>query len=236
MPLFSWRSTVDLGAPSINAVCKIKLKSGLELEGMLCIISGGYGGYLKSGFASSFDGTEYFNYELFNLGVYGFHQDQNARTNRKTKKRENPEKFFLSATGGSGIMNTSTRNDTTMEHTLVTSREYNYKILKHINIYNDLLQTLYLPVDGYAHHLNLKASINGTEIAVDDISTFELVSEPSKRWTELIQSSRDKTDEVRNHWVDYQEPLWYHEVRANLMIYNRIQKYVGGRKFPYPYD
>ena len=72
-----------------------------------------------------------------------------------------------------------------------------------------------------------------TIISVDEIDRFELIVKPSERWLELIRKARERLHNSNDAWEDYQEPLWYHEIRTDSILFNNLKIELGSERIPY---
>lgn len=224
LPLFSF-NVFDLGSPTINAICRIELNDGNIVEGMLVIVSGGYEGFRKNGFGTCYEDNDNFNYDLFTMDDYRFTaKSSSSRYNSVTNKYIYPEKYFLAAQRDNGETRESLFHRESGELAISVSRKYNYLVLKSFHIYYELPVSLYLPLESKTSDSKLRSKT----INVDDIVKFQLIKEPSYRWTTLIQETRAKRDAISEEWTDYMEPIWYHENR-NSTDFDQISKALGSK-------
>ncbi len=218
LPLIFSFEELDLGDPPINAVCRITLKTGKQVEGMLVIVTGGYEGFRKNGFGYCFPGEENFSYSLFNADDFLWSGKPSYRQNTVTHERVFPELFFLSAQSSEYEKQDYSFDRNSKKLTLSVSKKYNYLALKSFKIYDQLRIELWLPQE----QDNMELKIGATVIDVDAIERFELLVNPPEKWVNLIAQTRKKRDLVSNDWVDYLEPIWFHEIRNDKLMFNRL--------------
>jgi len=222
-----WANPLDLGVPPINAVCKIKLTNGTQIEGMICIVNGGYSGYQKNGFGTNYPDSEYFNYKMFSVTDYVFGNGGSSRVNGETGERQYPDKYFMAFQYGGVGNQTSTFNDTTMIHSINVSTAYSYLALKDFDIYEELPLSLNLPRQGGELQGQGAMNLKKRKISVDDIEEFKLLENPNEKWINIIQETKDRLRTSSNDWVDYQEPLWYHEIRNDSALFHNLKVKLG---------
>lgn len=66
-----------------------------------------------------------------------------------------------------------------------------------------------------------------TSIPVKQIKSIELLKNPSKKSLEIIEIARNKQkqSEKEEEWVDYQPPVWYHEIITNKEQIEYLSKF-----------
>lgn len=230
----SWSLSVDVGVPSINAICKVSLKNGNIKEGIICIVIGGYEGYHKNGFGRNYSDSEYFTYDLFSVTDYVSGAKGPFTRNSNTGEEKYPDYYFMASQYSAGGNLVSTFNDTTMEHTVTLSTTYKYLALKRFNIYEELPLSLYLPREGDTLQLEEVGNLKRSEINVNDIKQFELIVNPEEKWLRVIKDARNRIYNSGEAWEDYQEPLWYHEIRKDPVLFNEFKIGLGSERIPYP--
>ncbi|MBJ6367867.1 hypothetical protein [Snuella sedimenti] len=98
--------------------------------------------------------------------------------------------------------------------------EYKYRLLDEMTIY------VKLPLDllvGYSSD-----DQNGkTTIDVERIKSIELLKKPSEKSIEIIENARKRQSESEKNeeWVDYQEPVWYHEIITDQKRIDYLSKF-----------
>ena len=133
--------------------------------------------------------------------------------------------------GGSQI---STLNDTTMEHSLTLTTTYKYLALKQFHIYQELPLSLYLPIEEGKPQSKERGNLKRTIISVDEIDRFELISKPTEKWLAVVRAARDRLNNSNDAWEDYQQPLWFHEIRKDTTLFNDLKVKLGSKRVPYP--
>jgi hypothetical protein len=219
----------DLGSPSINAICYVTLKDGKKIEGMIKIVSGGYGGYCKNGFGFSFTDNPYFSYKLFNIDNFILTDRTRFGTERvdsKTNKRSSPELYYLSSIANDASSKQSF--ETTQSNLTITNHsERKYLVLKSFHIYTDFPSKDYpwIPDQKYELTISSTVTINSIVVKVDEIKEFTLITNPSDKWLKLIKQTRDNARLQPSE--DYLEPLWYHEVIKDEVLNKSLSRILG---------
>jgi len=222
--LISSFALFDLGAPSINAVCRIELKNGDIVEGMLQIVNGGYYGFHKNGFGQCYSDQDILSYNMFNLDKYVF-TDTNSMTriDPKTGSRNYPEKYFLSSSQTGRFIESSFDREKKISNVNI---KYSRTTLKSFHLYTSLPASLWLLSE--VELSSKESELEFILINVDEIKEFELLANPSLAWRNLIKNTRIEGASVTADWEDFQEPLWYHEILINeeqkILISNKLGK------------
>lgn len=220
-------AVVDLGSPSINAVCKIKLIDGKEIEGMLCIIQGGYSGYQQNGFGYRYDNLETFQYKLFHLSQYAIRANSgSSRLNRSTGLRERPTLYYLKS-NYKKINRSSWFCSSEKTHVVEENRSFEYNVQDSLTVHHKI------PIKIHFTNDIDESQTYTTPIKVSDISSFTLIDNVSDDWLHKIKRARMRIDnDDSTSWVDYLEPLWYHEIRADKNKYQKLIDFIGNGKQP----
>lgn len=213
----------DLGIPTIQAICKISLKNGKEVQGFILVSRGGYGQkYHPNGFCFVHENGNYqlllFNldFAIFTPNDYGSHRGGTSQLKyaQSTTFPRSPE---VSVT-----VKEIEKEDILERKILEIER---FRLLSHVSVFKELPLSLHLIESG----ANLEDVM---KIAVEDIVSFELVKEPSEFWRDDIKSRRDalqkkmiEDEKAGMGWVDYMEPAWYHEIVKDEKQYNEIRRF-----------
>jgi hypothetical protein len=208
---------LDLGAPEIQAVCKVTLNDGKTIEGFITFGTGGYEyKYRPHGFCFEHDnGTKQlilynFKFNLSNLDSYGSYRNGTS----KLRYVENISKRYYPKP--------KTEYDKGNKILTITNTDVKkYKILDNMVMYKKLPLSLSL---GYnAKELNEKLTI-----PVNKIQSVKLLKKPSKSSLEIIKKAREKqakSEKENGYWVDYLAPVWYHEIISNQERVDYLSKY-----------
>ncbi|MDG5493234.1 hypothetical protein [Psychroserpens sp. SPM9] len=207
---------IDLGAPEIQAVCKVTLNDGKIIEGFITFGAGGYEyKYRTHGFCFEHDnGTKQlilydFKFNLSNLDSYASHRNETSKLcyveNISARHLQQPKTEF-----------DEEKNTLTITKTEVAK----YRLLEQMPIYTKL------PLDLFVAYSSDEQ--NGkTTIEVNQIKSIELLKKPSKELLDIIENARKK--QIENHkedeWVDYQPPVWYHEIITNQERIDYLSKF-----------
>jgi hypothetical protein len=193
----------DLGVPEIQAVCKVTLNDGKTIEGFITFGTGGYEyKYRPHGFCFEHDnGTKQLflydlKFNLSNLESYGSYRNGTAKLcyvkNISSRYLQQPKTEF-------------DEKESTLTITKIDVEKY--KLLRQMPIYTKL------PLDLYIGHCSDEQ--NGkTSIEVNQIKSVELLKTPSKIYLDIIENARKRqsASDKEEEWVDYLEPVWYHEI------------------------
>lgn len=207
---------LDPGAPEIQAVCKVILKDGKTIEGFITFGTGGYEyKYRTHGFCFEHDnGTKQlilynFKFNLSNLDSYASYRNGTA----KLCYVENISVRYLeqSKTEFDEEENTLTITKTDIEK---------YRLLEQMPIYTKL------PLDLFVGYCSDEQ--NGkTTIDINQIKSVELLKKPNKTSLDIIENARkgQSESEKEEEWVDYQPPIWYHEIITNQEKIEYLSKF-----------
>jgi len=207
--VFFGSSKADLGAPFIQAVCKVTLITGEEIDGIITFGRGGYyGKYRPHGFCFAFsNGTH-------QLKLYGFTFKSLTPENLGAFRAGRARLFYVKNVTEQFYPETKKEWDEERHIlSITTSDKSQYKLEDKMPLYKELPIHFHVGFDD--------AKDDGkTEIKVSDIYAVELLENPGEFWLNKIKSAREKLtkkidDDVArdgNTWQDYQEPAWYHEI------------------------
>ncbi|WP_345008162.1 hypothetical protein [Snuella lapsa] len=206
----------DLGLPEIQAVCKVVLDDGKIIEGFITFGTGGYEyKYRPNGFCFVHDdGIKQlilydFSFSLSNLDSYASHRNGTSKLfyieNISRRYHQEPNTEF-----------DEEKNTLTITKTDVKK----YKLLDQMTIYKKLPLDLLV---GYSSD-----DQNGkTTIDVERIRSVELLKRPSEKLIEMIENARKRQSESEKseEWVDYQAPVWYHEIITDQERINYLSRF-----------
>jgi hypothetical protein len=213
----------DLGILTIQAICKISLENGKEVQGFILVSRGGYGQkYHPNGFCFVHDNGNYqlllFNldYAIFTPNNYGSHRGGTSQLKyaQSTTFPKYPEV---------SIAVKEVENEDILERKILEIERF--RLQSYITVFKELPLSLHL----IASDANLEDAM---KIAVEDIESFELMKEPSEFWRDDIKSRREalqkkmiEDEKAGKEWVDYMEPAWYHEIVKDEKQHNEIRRY-----------
>ena len=204
--------------PNIQAIGKITLKNGQTEEGVIAL------GY-------SYDNKHFhpnaFLYEtaadkqliLLDLDFSGLHM------------------VLLEAKGAGTLFYAESKSDQSQSSYKMTGdadrkvlnkkmlREENFLLKKEFSFYPEI------PLS-----LNVGAKATGTDnvksFKVDEIERFELLRNPPGHWLQKLAQARARltkkmeADKKRsNLWLEYQEPVWYHEIVQDNLTFSKWRYY-----------
>ena len=192
--------------PTIQAIGTVTLKNGATHEGVIAL---GYS-YDNKGFhANAFYVETTTDKKLINLdldfsGFYTGLLEKNGAVELfyAESKSEQSQSRYNTTTDGSGnkVLNNKSLS------------EENFILRKTFGLYPEL------PLS-----LNVSAKVTGNDVLknfnVDEIVSVELIKDLPDHWEKKIQQARTRltkkmeADKKRsNLWLDYREPIWYHEI------------------------
>ena len=104
-------------------------------------------------------------------------------------------------------------------------REENFLLKKEFSFYPEI------PLS-----LNVRAKVTGNDnlksFKVDEIKRFQLLRNPPGHWLQKIAQARERltkkmeTDKKKsNLWLEYQEPVWYHEIVQDNLEFSKWRYY-----------
>jgi len=210
----------DLGALLIQAICKITLIDGSEIEGIISFGAGGYSyNYKPHGFCFVHN-NGYYTIKLFNLDFRQF-----APSNLSAYRKGNTTLYYVQNNSLQETPeSTFSFNDTLMVLTRTTTEIDQLNLKKAFLIYKEL------PLDLFIDYGSGKCE--KVEVNVSELISFELVKEPSDYWLNIIEKSRTRLkgkmaeDEKNGEiWIDYMEPAWYHEIKKDKKQYHYLRQY-----------
>lgn len=211
----------DGGLPSIQAICKVTLKDGSIIEG---IITFGHGGYHYNYKPGGFCYVSENGHMKFTFYDFLFKKEQLYTSGSSTQAYKI---YYVESLNNSPSANIDIQTDETGKIITRTKTEVDkYKFHEEMFMYKRLPLDMHV---GYSQN-NEDGKIS---IVVDQIVTVEILEEPGKIWLDLIQNSKDRfTHEMKldlerkeTSWEDYTEPLWYHEIIKDDNQVKYLQQY-----------
>ena len=204
----------DLGIEEIQAVCKVTLNDGEIIEGFITFGPGGYEyKYRPHGFCFEHDDGRKqlvlynFKFNLSNLESYASYRNGTAKLCyvKSIRSHEQPKTEF-------------DKNERIL--TITKTDVEKYQLLQQMPIYTKLPLDLFV---GYCSD----AQNGKITIDVTNIKSVELLKNPSKKWLDLIENARKRQhkNEIEEEWVDYQPPVWYHEIITDKERLNYLSQF-----------
>lgn len=206
---------LDLGVPTIQAICKVTLTDDRTIEGIITFGSGGYEyNYKPNGFCFVHDrGVKQFI-------LYGF-DFQGLTPNSFGAFRRGTSKLYYANNLGSGkYPEKTTEFDSTKSIVTITTTEIDqFELSDQMVMYDSLPLALYV---GYKDSESYKLTVNTNEI-----KSVKILKQPSQKWLDLIENARLRINEAQKeeYWTDYMEPAWYHEIIENKDLVEYLKKY-----------
>ncbi|RDK83529.1 hypothetical protein [Marinirhabdus gelatinilytica] len=195
---------IDLGLPEIHAVCKVTLNDGKTIEGFITFGGGGYEyQYRSNGFCLVHENGRKqlilydFKFNLSNPERYHSYRNGTA----KLCYVENiSDRFYVKPK--------EEYNEENKVLTITKTDIEKYRLLEEMVIYKKI------PLDLFLAYKENNESEKIT-IKVDEIKSVELLKNPSKNSLDIIEKARMRqaeSEKDNGYWVDYQPPVWYHEI------------------------
>lgn len=214
-------ASADLGDPTIQAVCRIKLTNGRSIEGFITMGAGGYDGIHPSGFrfeAGTHKATHFLNLDF------------------KKLVRDSVGNYRIVFNDGRVVNGSALRKPSKIvflewEQEVVNDREnQQYKEHDALTLVTELPYGIY--IDPKYEGLQ-KGSV--VTIPLNRIASFELIDRPAKKWLDHIKEITEIGEEVNGEAEDWMGPGWYHEFLADKEKYTYIKE-VFDRNLKKPAD
>ena len=203
-------ASADLGDPTVQAVCRIKLTNGRLIEGFITMGAGGYDGIHPSGFrfeAGNHEATHFLNMDFTKL------------------VRDPAGNYKIVFTDGRVVNGSALRKPSRIvflewEVEYANDREHQqYKEHDALTLVTELPYGIY--IDPKYEGLQ-KGSV--VTIPLNRIASFELVDHPAKKWLDHIKEITEIGDEVNGEAEDWMGPSWYHEILPDKEACDRIKE------------
>lgn len=229
--LFINQTKASVGDPTIQTVCKIVLKDGKIIEGLITLGYGSYCGIWMNGFYLEYYQNiiyKYPNAEFFTLSSNSFTKVDSTFNFNQTHYENCRKIKFLQLVNDNSyceeqklIYNDAITNDTLkIRHHI----ERKYLVKDSIIIYSEIPSDTYL--ESFFDTLQTNKFI---KIAAADISSFELVNQPKQKWLDMITAAKHKFDKLyagEESTGDFIQAVWYHELILQKEDFDRLQKVI----------
>ncbi|CAL2079085.1 conserved hypothetical protein [Tenacibaculum sp. 190524A05c] len=216
-------NTIDVGDPSIQAVCKITTKDNISHEGFITLINGGYYGMFSNGFYFEVNDKLSFR-KLYNFNFDSFLKTKDGKIKIGYESFTARREYFIAHTPYHGyskkeqnhIETNSKRKKLIAEK---TSR-LTYKVFDSIPLFKELPREYHLRYD---KHEKLTK-----KIAMSDIISIKIIKQPSKIWLDKIAKAKKlywEDNDTEDSTGDFLEPTWYHELIQDQKKFNELKDY-----------
>lgn len=216
----------DLGLGDLLAVCRVTLRTGRRVEGVVLVASGGYEKYLSTnGFFELINDSIKSRPLLFQRG-FGFFEPRDGIVSETLGsgayvRRFKATTYFLydmSHRTPSGLMDVKTELRAATDTTgLLLSRDIShhlrYELLRYVPLYPTVPPKLFLGWED--------PSAAPEKLAVRDIARFELVRDPSADWLKRIAAAESAYCADHAEDPDLFLPTWYHRIE-NESAYDNL--------------
>lgn len=220
LTLTSFHSPIDVGDPSIMAVCRVTTQSGNTVEGFVTLVNGGYYGMHANGFYSYRD--DHYNWiTLFNLDL-----DKLSGTNYDIKRyfeRAKEVHFIVHTweTDSYSLAETNTQFTDEFGKHLLKSKQVRqqYKMFDSIPLFMELPSYIQLNYNN--------AALCRQKVAMTDIASIEILRHPDEKWLAEIEKKRKLYHEDNggeDSSGDFYEPQWAHELLDNPKELTRLKE------------
>ena len=218
----------DLGNGDLLAVCRVTLRTGKRVEGVVLVASGGYDRYLSTnGFFELTNDSIQSMPLLFSRKFGGFEpRDGIVNETRVTGvgtrvRRFKATTYFLydmSHRTPSGLMDVrnelrAATDTTALSLTRDISHHLRYELLRYIPLYPGVPPNLFLGWED--------PSAAPEKLAVKDIARFDLVRDPSAEWLKRIAAAESAYCADHAEDPDLFLPTWYHRI-VNESVYDNL--------------
>ena len=217
----------DLGLADVLAVCRVTLKTGRRVEGVVLVASGGHDKHLStSGFFELINDSMNSIPLLFGRDFGAFEPRDGIVDERlgsgARARRFKATTYFLydrslrSPTGLLMDVRSGLRAATDTTALLLTrdiSHHLSYELLRYVPLYPTVPPKLWL---GWEN-----PSAAPEKLAVKDIARFELVRDPSAEWLQQIAAAESAYRVVHAEDPDLDLPTWYHRI-VNDSAYDNL--------------
>ena len=194
----------DLGDPTVQAVCRIKLTNGKSVEAFITMGAGGYDGIHPSGFRFEARGQKATHFLTLKF---------------KKLVRDPAGNYKITLKDGSSVAGPALAKPSKVVFLEWDNGEHQqYMERDAVTVVTELPLELY--IDPKYEGLR-KGSV--VTIPLTRIVSIELLSHPSKKWLDHIKERREIFSESSEPYEDYQEPEWYHEILKNKEAYDRVK-------------
>ncbi len=199
----------DLGIPTIQAICKVTLKDGSTVEGMISFGEGGYAyHYRPHGFCFIHEmgavSLKLYDFDFRSFEPNRFHAYREGKARLYYLQNKN---FQIAPETEYGI------NDSTQTLTRSTLDRDDFQLMDEMVMYKSLSQSLF--VEGEKEKIR---------IAVSEIQSVELLENPGKAWLDLIKAARKKYEKESDD-DESTEPVWYHEIIGDKALLEELKGY-----------
>ncbi|HVP36688.1 MAG TPA: hypothetical protein VMT04_06790 [Terriglobales bacterium] len=225
------------GLSDVLAVCKIELKDGKAIEGVVWVAQGGYNRYYDTnGFYLKLN-QKIEKVVLFNTDFYAFQPDKGIVELSPTQKTgwglsakkkgwfENPQIYYLhDVTSQKYQIANATEikiSADTLDSSIVLKRDivnHNvYELLDYIPVYTEVPRELYS---------GQNVTLEPLKVYAKDVERFELVLEPSQKWLNQITSATADWIKMYQQEENFEVPRpdWFHQIMKEKEKYKDLFK------------
>lgn len=221
-------SEADLGLPTMQAVCRISLKSGENIEGLIVVGTGFDDSHIDTnGFYILLEHrhgkVEFVRPFIFNHAQWKISFKETPGENWMGLNAQIKKVYFLRDVTSRNYFNNEKKMVEDKHHEVVEGEKVlklkrtimqhsEYELLDFISIYLEVPQELYL---------ESVAKIKPKTIRIENVVEFQLLKDPGKRWLEKIAEAKDKFWKLNaaDETGDIQAPDWFHEIVKSLGEY-----------------
>jgi hypothetical protein len=223
--------------PDVLSVCKIELRDGKTIEGVIIVAQGGYNRYYDTnGFYlvlnQKIEKVLLFNPDFYAIqpykGIVELSPTSKTGWGLAAKKKgwfENPKIYYLhdiTLEKYQGLNETEVKVIAdTLDSSIVLKRDIvhhiAYELLDYIPVFTEVPRDLYLGQD---------ISIQPLRVYTKDVERFELVLEPSQKWIDQITSAASEWTKKHQLEENFEVPPpdWFHQIRQEKEKYENYFK------------
>jgi len=234
--ILSEASSADF-LPDVLSVCKIELRDGKIVEGVILVAQGGSSRYYDTnGFYlvlnEKMEKILLFNPDFYAIqpykGIIELSPTEKSGWGPAAKKKgwfENPRIYFLhditsQKLQGRDFTEVKATADT-LDSAIMLKRDIihhiYYELLDYIPVFTEVPRDLYLGHD---------ISIQPLKVSTKDVERFELVLDPSQKWLDQITSAVGEWTKMHQQEENFEvpRPEWFHQIRQEKEKYKDFFK------------
>ncbi|WP_348710480.1 hypothetical protein [Tenacibaculum sp. 190524A05c] len=215
-------NTIDVGDPSIQAVCKITTKDNISHEGFIKLIEGGYGMFPNGFYFEIAEGEAY--RKLYDFNFYNLQKTKNGKYNLGRNSIQAKVAYFIAHTPyhrySQKERNTIETNTKGKKLIAEKTSKFTYKLFDSIPLFKELPREYHLRYD---KHEKLTK-----KIAIADIISIEIIKKPQQIWLDKIAKAKKlywEDNDTEDSTGDFLEPTWYHELIQDQKKFNELKDY-----------
>lgn len=225
------------GLSDVLSVCKIELKDGKTIEGIVWVAQGGYNRYYDTnGFYirpnPKTEKVVLFNPDFYAIqpqnGIVELSPTQKTRWGFAAKKKdffEKPQIYYLHDVTSTRYQAANAVSVTAAADTLDSLIVLKRDIIQH-NVYELMDYIPVFPEVPREWYVGGDITVQPLRVYTIDVERLELVSEPSQKWLDQINSTVNEWTKKHQELENFEVPLpvWFHQVIQEKEKYKNLFK------------